>query len=79
MTRHVRRSLSTPLLLPPGAWLIHSFFDGIILGSSESKPSVMLPLTFAILVCAMQVCHILPIAFLAPAYRAPPLWRPSLL
>jgi zinc transporter ZupT len=42
------------LLMRLGAWLIHSFFDGIILGSSDPRPSVMLPLTFAILVCAVQ-------------------------
>jgi len=42
------------LLMRLGAWLIHSFFDGIILGSSDPRPSVMLPLTFAILVCAIQ-------------------------
>lgn len=42
------------LLTRVAAWLIHSFFDGIILGSSDPRPSVMLPLTFAILVCAVQ-------------------------
>jgi len=42
------------LLMRLGAWLIHSFFDGIILGSSDPRPSVMLPLTLAILVCAIQ-------------------------
>ena len=43
------------LLTRVAAWLIHSFFDGIILGSSDPRPQVMLPLTFAILVCAVQV------------------------
>jgi len=42
------------LLMRLIAWLIHSFFDGIILGSSDPRPSVMLPLTLAILVCAIQ-------------------------
>jgi zinc transporter ZupT len=42
------------LIMRLGAWIIHSFFDGIILGSSDPKPAVMLPLTLAILVCAMQ-------------------------
>jgi zinc transporter ZupT len=42
------------LLMRLGAWIIHSFFDGIILGSSDPRPSVMLPLTMAILVCALQ-------------------------
>jgi zinc transporter ZupT len=42
------------LLSRVAAWLIHSFFDGIILGSSDPRPQVMLPLTFAILVCAVQ-------------------------
>jgi len=42
------------MLMRLGAWIIHSFFDGIILGSSDPRPSVMLPLTLAILICAMQ-------------------------
>ena len=73
----------SPPFTRTGAWLIHSFFDGIILGSSDPKPSVMLPLTFAILVCAMQVCH--PIALLSHALRtrtssrAPPLAAPPAL
>ena len=67
----------SPPFTRTGAWLIHSFFDGIILGSSDPKPSVMLPLTFAILVCAMQVCH--PIAFRARVQaRAPHRLRPRL-
>ena len=57
----------SPPFTRTGAWLIHSFFDGIILGSSDPKPSVMLPLTFAILVCAMQV-HSYRM-FLAHAYK----------
>ena len=42
------------LIMRLGAWVLHSLFDGIILGSSDSKASVQLPLGFAILVCAIQ-------------------------
>ena len=42
------------LIMRLGAWVLHSLFDGIILGSSDPKASVQLPLGFAILVCAVQ-------------------------
>lgn len=41
------------LLLRLWAWMMHAMLDGVLIGSAEQL-AVIIPLSFAILVCAMQ-------------------------
>ena len=41
------------LLLRLGAWMMHATMDGVLMGSSDQL-AVLIPLSFAILICAIQ-------------------------
>jgi zinc transporter ZupT len=47
------RCLDFGLLLRLSAWMMHAMLDGVLIGSADQL-AVIIPLSFAILVCAMQ-------------------------